>query len=65
MNKLIGEYGDNMKRPVKALIITFMAGTIGIYLGAAINLEGYLGIILSIATMGYFIISAIEDMRNK
>jgi hypothetical protein len=29
------------------------------------NLEGYLGVILLIATMGYFIISAIEDMHNK
>ncbi|MCY6372597.1 hypothetical protein [Clostridium ganghwense] len=54
-----------MKKSIKALIITFIAGAIGIYLGAAIELEGYLGVILSIATMGYFIISAIEDMHNK
>jgi hypothetical protein len=47
------------------LIITFIAGFIGIYIGASLNLEGYLGIIISISTMGYFIISAIEEMHNK
>ncbi len=35
----------------------------GIYLGAAINLEGYLGIILAIAVRGFFIIRAIEDKK--
>lgn len=54
-----------MKKSIKALIITFITGYIGIYFGAFMNLEGYLGVILSIATMGYFIISAIEDMHNK
>lgn len=54
-----------MRKSIKALIVTFIAGFIGIYLGAFLNLEGYLGVILSIATMGYFIISAIEDMNNK
>lgn len=54
-----------MKKSIKALITIFIVGYIGIYLGAIINLEGYLGIILSIATMGYFIISAIEDMNHN
>ncbi len=54
-----------MKRSVKALIVTFMSGIIGIFLGASMNLEGYLGVILSIATVGYFIISAIEDIQKN
>lgn len=45
---------------VRALILTIIAGLVGIYLGAAINLEGYLGIVFSVAVMGYFIIQAIE-----
>lgn len=51
-----------MKKSIKALIITFISAYIGIYLGTFIDLEGYLGLIFSIATMGYFIISAIEDI---
>lgn len=54
-----------MRKSIKALIVTFISGFIGIYLGAFLNLEGYLGVILSIATMEYFIISAIEDMHNR
>jgi len=54
-----------MKKSLKALIVTFISGFIGIYLGAFLNLEGYLGVILSIATMGYFIIKSIEDTTNK
>lgn len=54
-----------MKKSIKALIITFIAAYIGIYLGTFIDLEGYLGVIFSIATMGCFIISAIEDMNVK
>ena len=50
-----------MSRPVQALISTAAAGFAGIYIGAAFNLEGYLGIILSIATLGFFIIQTIED----
>jgi len=54
-----------MNKSVKALILIFISGFIGIYLGAFLNLEGYLGVILSVATMGYFIISAIEDIHIK
>ncbi len=43
-----------------AFILTILAGVLGIYIGAALNLEGYLGIILAIATMGSCIISTIE-----
>jgi hypothetical protein len=46
-----------------ALILTIVAGLIGIYLGAAINLEGYLGIIFAIAVMGFFVVRAIEDKK--
>lgn len=52
-----------MSKAILAFILTIVAGLIGIYLGAAIYLEGYLGIILSVATMGGFIISTIENNR--
>lgn len=48
---------------VRALILTIIAGLVGIYLGAAINLEGYLGIVFAVAVMGYFIIQAIESKK--
>lgn len=52
-----------MSKAILSFILTIVSGLIGIYLGAAINLEGYLGIILSVATMGGFIISSIESDR--
>jgi len=52
-----------MRKSMLGSILTIVAGLIGIYLGAAINLEGYLGIILAIAVMGFFIIRAIEDKK--
>ncbi|WP_156132808.1 hypothetical protein [Clostridium culturomicium] len=54
-----------MKKSIKALITTSFVGFLGIYIGAFMNLEGYLGVILAIATMGYFIISAIEDSNSN
>ena len=56
---------DDMSRPVHALTSTAAAVFAGIYIGAAFNLEGYLGIILSIATLGFFIIQAIEDKNTN
>ncbi len=47
-------------KKVLAMIITIVAGYIGFVLGAALNLEGYLGIVFAIAVMGYFILDAIE-----
>jgi len=47
-------------KKVLALILTVVAGYIGFILGAALNLEGYLGIVFAIAVMGYFILDAIE-----
>ncbi len=52
-----------MRKSMLGLILTIVAGLIGICLGAAINLEGYLGIIFAIAVMGFFIIRAIEDKK--
>lgn len=49
-----------MKKFWKALIAIAVAGLVGIYVGAAINLEGYLGVVLAIAVMGAFIVDAIE-----
>ncbi len=43
-----------------AFILTILAGVFGIYLDAEYNLDGYLGIILAIATMGSYIVSSIE-----
>lgn len=47
-------------RKVLAVILTTVAGYIGFILGAILNLEGYLGIVFAIATMGYFVLDAIE-----
>ena len=52
-----------MRNSTLGLILTILAGLIGIFLGAAINLEWYLGIILAIAVMGFFIIRTIEDKK--
>jgi hypothetical protein len=43
-----------------AFILTILAGIFGIIIGAELNLEGYLGIIFAIATMGAYIVSSIE-----
>jgi hypothetical protein len=52
-----------MRKSTLALIWTIIAGLVGLYLGAIINAEGYLGNILSIAVMGFFIIRTIEDKK--
>ena len=54
-----------MKRRTKAFVLTSVIGFIGLCLGGALDLLGYPGIILAIATMGTFIISAIEDNQSK
>ena len=43
-----------------SIVLTIIAGYVGFILGTALNLEGYLGIVFSIAVMGYFILEAIE-----
>lgn len=52
-----------MRRSVLALTVTIISGLAGIYLGAMLNLDGYLGIVVAIAVMGFFIIRAIEDKK--
>ena len=47
-------------KKITAFIVTVVAGYIGFILGAALNLEGYLGVVFAIATMGTFILDAIE-----
>ena len=47
-------------KKVLAMVLTIVAGYIGFVFGAALNLEGYLGIVFAIAVMGYFILYAIE-----
>lgn len=49
-----------MKNVVISVAATILAGIIGVYVGVALNLEGYLGIIFSIAAMGGCIIHTIE-----
>jgi len=44
-----------------AIITTIVSGYIGFILGAMINLEGYLGIVFSIATMGGFILHSMDN----
>lgn len=50
-----------MGRIIIAILVTILMGYIGIIIGAMFNLEGYLGIIFAIATMGAFILHAIDS----
>ena len=52
-----------MGKIVIAIIATIILGYVGIIIGAMLNLEGYLGIIFSIATMGAFILHSIESKK--
>ena len=52
-----------MGKIVIAIIATIVFGYIGTIIGVMLNLEGYLGIIFSIATMGAFILHAIENKK--
>ena len=54
-----------MNKVAATFSFTLLLGIIGIYLGAAINLEGILGVVLAIATTGAFIVSAIGDLKQK
>lgn len=53
-----------MNRRIKEFSITSVMGLIGLFIGAALDMSGFIGIILSIATMGTFIISAIEGNQH-
>lgn len=52
-----------MKKIVIAVITTVILGYVGFIIGGMLNLEGYLGVIFSIATMGAFILHAIESKK--
>lgn len=54
-----------MSNATIAFILTVIMGVIGIFLGAFLGLQGYLGSIFAIATMGAFIISTIERTKKK
>ena len=47
-------------KKVLLFISTVIAAYIGFIIGAALNLEGYLGIVFAIAVVGMFILDAIE-----
>lgn len=53
-----------MGKIVVAIIATILLGYVGIIIGAMLNLEGYLGIIFSIATMGAFILHSVESKKQ-
>ena len=53
-----------MGRIILAVITTILFGCAGILIGMQINLEGYLGVVFSIATMGAFIIDAITNQNQ-
>ena len=50
-----------MGKIVIAIMATILFGYAGIIIGAMLNLEGYLGVIFAIATMGAFILHSIES----
>ncbi len=52
-----------MRKIIVAIIATILFGYVGIIIGAMFNLEGYLGVIFSIATMGAFILHSIENKK--
>ncbi len=47
-------------KKVIMFIVTVVAAYIGFIIGAALNLEGYLGIVFAIAVVGIYLLDAIE-----
>ena len=47
-------------KKILLFVLTVIAAYIGFIIGAALNLEGYLGIVFAIAVVGIFILDAIE-----
>ena len=50
-------------KKVLLFVLTVIAAYIGFIIGAALNLEGYLGIVFAIAVVGIFILDAIEKKK--
>ena len=53
-----------MKKVLIPVIVTIIAGYLGIIIGASINVEGYLGNVFAVASMGGFILKAIEAKKQ-
>lgn len=49
-----------MNKSTKAAVITAAFGIVGIYLGSALNMEGYLGIVFAVAAAACCIVDAVE-----
>ena len=47
-------------KKVLLFVSTIIAAYIGFIIGAALNLEGYLGIVFALAAVGIFILDAVE-----
>ena len=47
-------------KKVIMFITTVVAAYIGFIIGAALNLEGYLGVVFAIAVVGIYLLDAIE-----
>lgn len=47
-----------MKESTAVLILTLAGGVPGFYLGAALNMGGYLGVIAAVAVAAFFIVRA-------
>lgn len=63
MGMLENEEASEMRGLMKKVLLfvtTVVAAYIGFILGAALNLEGYLGIVFAIAVVGIFLLDAIE-----
>lgn len=54
-----------MSKAITASLVTAIIGLLGIYLGAAINLEGYLGIIFVVASATGFIVSSLDNNKKQ
>lgn len=52
-----------MAKAIFAFILTVVAGILGLIVGLATGMDGYLGVFFSIATMGAFIVYSLE--KNK
>ena len=53
-----------MKAAAWAAVWVVIAGVAGIYLGALLNLEGYLGVVFAIAAAAYHIVAAIDGRHG-
>ena len=52
-----------MKKVLIPVVVTIIAGYLGVAIGGRMNMEGYLGNIFAIASMGGFILKAIEEKK--